>query len=420
MKILHINTYTTSGACIAASRFHLQLLEMGIESSMLFLHLRGYEVPYSFEYRKSEELPDTYFVRQKLRFHNLFFSKKPTKTNLNEQKLRNRPKGLEKFSFATADVDITTQKVYLEADIIHLHWTGSFLDFNFFQKNTKPVVWTLHDMNPFTGGCHYSNGCSKYKTQCIDCPQLQGTINVNNAFIDQKYKQQMLVKSKPYIISPSKWLLDCSIESTVFKGLQSKQIFNCVDFSIFTPQDKIFSRTVFSIPQNKKILLFVSDALENTRKGFEILVDALKICNDTGIHLCAIGKRPQTENFAANITYLGTIKDERLLAIAYSAADVFVLPSREDNLPNVMLESLACGVPVIALPIGGMLDVVKTGFNGILSDDRSPESLSKAIKEFVSDTYKFNSEAIRDEAKQKFSPQKQAAEYVEVYKSLLP
>jgi glycosyltransferase involved in cell wall biosynthesis len=419
MKILHINTYSTSGACIAASRFHLQLLEMGIESTMLFLHLRGYDLPNVIEYHKSEELPDTYLIRQKLRFRNLFFAKKPTQIELNEQKLKHQPKGLEKFSFATADVDITTQKAYKEADIIHFHWTGSFLDFSFFQKNTKPVVWTIHDMNPFTGGCHYSNGCSKYKTQCIDCPQLQGTIDANNAYIDQKYKQKMLGTNKSYIISPSKWLLDCSIESSVFNGLQCKQIFNCVDFSIFSPQDKTFSRTVFSIPNDKKILLFVSDSLENSRKGFDILVDAIKICNNKDIHLCAIGKRPKTETFDTNITYLDTIKDERLLAIAYSAADVFVLPSREDNLPNVMLESLACGVPVIALPIGGMLDVIKSGFNGILSDDISPESLSKAIKQFISDTDKFNSVAIRDDAKQKFSPQMQAAKYVEVYKSLL-
>jgi glycosyltransferase involved in cell wall biosynthesis len=214
-------------------------------------------------------------------------------------------------------------------------------------------------------------------------------------------------------------LLQCAKESFVFKGIEGKKIYNCIDFSIFTPYNKQFCRTVFSLPMNKKILLFVSDSLDNTRKGFDILVDAVKQSKSNDIHLCAIGKKPHIENFDSSITYLGKIKDERFLALAYSAADAFVLPSREDNLPNVMLEALACGIPVLSLPIGGMLDVIKTGFNGILAEECTSSSFSKTLNEFISDRYHFDAHEIREDARNKFSPQKQATEYVEVYKKIL-
>lgn len=419
MKILHINTYSTSGACIAATRFHLQMLEIGIESKMLFLHKMGYDVSQSFEYKKSEEIPNTFLNRQKLRFLKLLFPNKKTLRQKNELKLLNRIKGFEMFSFATTEVDITTQSIYKEADIIHFHWTGTILDFSFFQKNTKPVVWTLHDMNPFTGGCHYSNGCEKYKTNCAECPQLEGTSNKNNAAIDLQYKIEKLRNKLVFVISPSKWLLSCALQSSIFRNMTGKQIFNCVDFSVFTPQDKTFCRQIFSMPANIKILLFVSDSLENNRKGFDLLINALKQCKSQEIHLCAIGKKPQSFEFDIDISFLGKIKDEKLLSLVYSLADVFVMPSREDNLPNVMIESLACGVPVISFPIGGMVDVVKTGFNGILTKDVSSQSLALAIDDFVSNKYSFNSDAIRTDAMLHFSPLEQTKKYIEVYKSLI-
>jgi len=417
MKILHINTYDYGGAAIAAIRLHKALIAQGINSSMLFLNETNNTLPDSYSYNTLKINPG--FIRRLYyRFKNKFFLKF-TQQFINGQKLQNKLGGFEIFSFNPSDFDITTQKIYREADVIHLHWIAGFLDYDFFKKNTKPIIWTLHDMNPFTGGCHYSSGCEKYKTECKDCPQLQGTINSDNSFLDQEYKMFFLRGHAPIITAPSQWLMQCSSQSKLFKTFKNLHVPYSLDLSVYKPQNKSFCRSALSLPQDKKILLFVSDNIENNRKGFDILLAALSIIDQTNVHICTVGKRNTEIICQSNITFLDRIFDERLMALAYSAADVFILPCREDNLPNVMLESIACGTPVIAFPVGGMLDVINTGFNGILADGLTSENLAHALNEFIEGKYKFDSYEISENAKQKFSPLIQAERYITLYQSML-
>lgn len=418
MKILHINTFDHGGAATAAIRLHKALLSQGIQSTMLSLYKTNNSVPNSYPYVNPSKKYPGFIWRQYYRLKNKLLSKYTYKY-INSQKLKNKTKGNELFSFNPTDFDITTQRIYQNADIIQLHWIAGFVDFRFFQKNMKPVLWTLHDMNPFTGGCHYSSGCEKYINECKDCPQLRGTINSDNSFLDQEYKISFLRAQVPILVAPSQWLMHCSLRSKLFKDLQNFHIPNCLDLSVFKPQNKSFCRSALNLPQNKKILLFVSDSVENKRKGFDILLKALSELALQNVHIVAVGDMNLPHRYQIGITYLGRISDERLMALAFSAADAFVLPSREDNLPNTMLESMACGTPVIGTPVGGLLDVIQPGFNGILSNDISAHGLKEAIFEFFSCSEKFNNKNIRKYIEENFEEKLIAGKYIDLYNSVL-
>lgn len=418
MKILHINTYDQGGAAIAAIRLHKALLTQNINSSMLFLHKTNMSLPDSCSFVNSSKINLGFIRRQYSRVKNKLLSKY-TRHYINNQKLQNKPEGFEMFSFNPTDFDITTQKCYREADIIHLHWIAGFLDYRFFRKNTKPVIWTLHDMNPFTGGCHYSSGCEKYINECRDCPQLQGTTNSDNSFSDQEYKMSRLAGQSIIITAPSKWLTRLSSQSRLFGTFKHIHIPYSLDLNVFKPYNKSYCRSVFNLPHDKKILLFVSAEIENKRKGFDLLLDALPLLKRKNYHICVVGNNSINIPYQSEITFLGNISDERLMALAYSAADVFLLPSREDNLPNVMLESVACGMPVIAFPVGGMPDVIKTGFNGILANYISSDSLAQALNDFMESKYNVDSREISEHARHMFSPTLQATRYIELYQRML-
>jgi glycosyltransferase involved in cell wall biosynthesis len=418
MKILHISTHDQGGAPISAIRLHTALLAQGVESSILFLSQENGNIPASFVYsnptRKYRSFLLKIIFKVKDKFINFIRFQYPQ-----SQKLQNKVPGFEMFSFNPSYFDVTKQQIYKEADIIHLHWVPGFVDFQIFIKNKKPIVWTLLDMNPFTGGCHYSSGCMKYKTECKNCPQLQGTKNSNNSFLDQQYKKAQLIGQAPVITAPSKWLTECSAQSRLFGNFKNLLMPSSLDLSVFKPLDKSFCRAALNLPQDKKIVLFVSYSIENKRKGFDLLRDAIKQVNSPYLHICAVGSFNTGSDSELESTFLGKIYDERLMALVYAAADVFLLPSREDNLPNTMLESLACGTPVIAFPIGGMLDVIITGSNGILADDLSSNSLSLALNDFFDGRYKFNRDKISKNAHELFSPVLQAKKYVSLYEEML-
>jgi glycosyltransferase involved in cell wall biosynthesis len=418
MKILHINSYDYGGAAIAAIRLHKALLGKGVDSSILFYTKTNNSVPNSYAYVNNSKIRPAFIKRQWIRIKNKLFSKF-TPNYRNNQKLKNKPEGFEMFSFNPTDFDITKQKIYQEADIIHLHWIAGFVDFRFFKKNTKPVIWTLHDMNPFTGGCHYSCVCENYISDCINCPQLNGTKNSNNSFIDQQYKKSNLVGQSLIITAPSKWLTMSSAKSRLFRSFEHITIPYSLDLSVFKPLNKSFCRSVLSLPQEKRILLFVSADIENQRKGFDLLINALSKIDKSDVQLCAVRERNTSINYDCDITFLGRISDERLMTLTYSAADVFVLPSREDNLPNVMLESIACGTPVIAFPVGGIVDIIKTGFNGILAENITSDSLAIVLIDYLMNKYKFNREEISKSARVNFSPILQAERYLRLYMRML-
>ena len=185
------------------------------------------------------------------------------------------------------------------------------------------------------------------------------------------------------IVAPSQWMVDLAAKSSLFSEFTGSRIFNSLDTTVFKPLPQENCAAVLGLPKNKKIMLSVIQSLKDRRKGFSILVEALKKVPDPeNWVLCTVGKlHDETSETGVEHIHLGSIQDERLMAIIYNSAHVFVHPATEDNLPNVVVEALCCGLPVAGFQIGGMPEMVIQNQNGILTSTITPEGLLYAINE---------------------------------------
>lgn len=357
MKILHVNTNDTGGAAIAAKRLHLLLLKHGIESRMLFLKRSG-----------KVKIPEVYYMED-------LYGKIPFKLFDKLNTLYNR-----RFSFTKASVyfngpdslfDISKHPAFAWADVVHLHWVVKLLDWqSVFKHKDKKFVWTLHDMNPFTGGEHYKTG---YNGEF-------GYASKRNIAV----KKAAIQHEQIQIICPSEWLSGIARQSEVFKHQEVRTMRNPIDNSVFSLMDKVAMKQKHGLDPNKKNILFVAENPHDERKGFKYLLEALPQLNKDEIEVSVIGKTDQIEDQLSQINAhcFGTINDETTMVELYNAADVFVIPSLEDNLPNTVSEALLCGTAVSGMRIGGIQEMVSDGVNGYLSS--SPESLGEAINKTLS------------------------------------
>lgn len=400
MKVLHISTFTGGGAGTAAVRLHKGLIREGVDSNFLALYGAMEQVPKIFLFS-----PDKFTIAKKIIGGLLSISK----TQRNAIRVSGKEGLYEIFTFPNTDYDISKHPLIAQSDIINLHWIANFVDYpSFFAKVKKPIVWTLHDMNPFQGGFHYKD----------DEIRNHSVFNELNVRLKSKkrnaYKKSCIKK----IIAPSVWLKNESSKSNLLGMFGHIQIPYGLDIDVFCSYETGFARQVFQLPKEKKILLFVAEDIDNTRKGFDLLLGVVgNLAPMENCLLIAVGKVP--DNKIEGVVYLGSIRDERLMALVYSAADAFVLTSREDNLPNVVLESLSCGTPVIATPVGGILDVIKDGFNGYLAREVSVRSFYDAIKRFIDDGSTLNRQKIREDAVRKFNLELQAKRYAKLYSAVI-
>ena len=413
MNILHINTSDDGGAAQAAKRLHLGLLRKNVNSEFLCL----IENKEKFEGRKvfskeKHSVADRVLYRLKLK-----------KTSRERRKviLEGRSAKFDIFTLPESDYDIMSSGAYKNADIIHLHWVAMFLDYtSFFRKNRKPIVWTFHDLNAFTGGCHYTSHCTKFELDCNNCHQLLGTKNQNYSNQVLENKLEAIKKNANLnIVSPSKWLSELSERSSVMKNQKHCVIQNGLDSSVFTIKNKEEAREVLGLPQNKKIILFVSQFLTSERKGFQYLVDAIKLIEDKSIFLCSVGAKVEAIEGVENHINLGTIKEEEKMSWVYSAADVFVIPSLEDNLPNTIVESLMCGTPVVGFTIGGIKEMIVNDVNGYLCEEISGKSLMEGILKTLNKKSKFEREEVRAHASKKYDVNIMSQRYLELYEDIL-
>jgi len=269
-------------------------------------------------------------------------------------------------------------------DVINLHWVQMFLSvevIDYILSFGKKVIWTLHDMAPFTGGCHYSNGCVGYTNDCSDCPQLS---EPKKAFPSEvlNEKVQRWKDKDLTIVSPSQWLADCAKQSQAFRNKPVKVIRNGLDTNVFQPTGKAHARSFFNLPQDKKILLFTCQSHGERRKGFKELMEVAQILASKrdDLHVLMFGHASEeTKKLPIPFTALGHIDEEWKLAVGYSAADVTVLPSLEDNLPNVILESSSCNTKVIAFDAGGVKDAVIDNVTGNIIESIDVQKMAEVI-----------------------------------------
>lgn len=313
-----------------------------------------------------------------------------------------------------------------DCDIINLHWVAGFIDYTSFflniSKQTK-IVWTLHDMNPFTGGCHYDNGCFGYLNQCGACPQL-GSENPND--LSRKIwlrKKSILGRIQPerlQIVAPSLWLAREVGRSTLLNRFPITTIPNGLDTDAFAPRDKKAIRQALGISLSEKVVLFVAHDINDPRKGFKFLAAALEgLKKQRHMTLISIGKKcPEFEDQVKHI-HLGNIESDLLLSLIYNAADVFVIPSLQDNLPNTVMESMACGTPVAGFYTGGIPDMVRNDITGLLVPSEDVSALQGAMISILNDKEKLEKMSFncRKIATQEYTLEIQANRYSDLYKN---
>lgn len=399
MRILHVSTLDWGGAANAGIRLHKGLLKEGVDSRFLSLRKNNPEIPQSYEYYEST-------FGNGLMSKTMDFAEKAY-NKVNSLKLRNRPQHFEVFTLSNQWSDLLKNPHYQQADIINLHWVARFMDYpGFFRNNKKPVVWTLHDMEPFNGGNHYE----------VEFP-FEGYHDLIAK--QEQVKIRAMKNANISVVGPSKWLMNRSNASNVLGRFPHYNIPYGMDTSIFAGIDQMEARKTLGIPTDKPALIFVAEVITNRRKGFHLLKEALTQLSGEDITLCAVGKADDSLNSIPNFKHLGVIRDERKMAMAYAAADAFVIPSMEDNLPNTVLESICVGTPVIGFPIGGVPDMVQHGENGIVCDDVSAEAMAKGIKAFLQGMDLKDRSTILADAHQKYDEAVQAARYMELYQGIL-
>jgi glycosyltransferase involved in cell wall biosynthesis len=318
------------------------------------------------------------------------------------------------FNPAKFGTDISDNQYVTDSDIIHLHWINfGFLSIDSLEKlaqTNKPIVWTLHDMWAFTGGCHHSRECENYQKSCGNCEQFLKNPSVND-LSHQIWREKMAVFSKANltIITCSEWLGNRAKKSSLFQNIRVEVIPNPIDTEVFRPIEKGIARRKFNLDENKKYILFAAMRVDAVGKGFAYFSEAMsmfdaRLSKSENQTSNIEHRKPNIENQTSNIeilifgqaqasdfevlpfkvNILGRLSDLETIAHAYSAASVFVIPSLEENLPNTIMESMACGTPVVGFEVGGipeMIDDKSSGMppTGYLAKYKSAEDLAKGI-----------------------------------------
>jgi glycosyltransferase involved in cell wall biosynthesis len=341
---------------------------------------------------------------------------------------------LERFSFSPANtgMDLSEHPLVKEADIIHLHWINQgFISLKGLQKLVdlgKPIVWTLHDMWAFTGGCHYNGACHEFLEGCGHCRFLKNP-HANDLSAKLLLKKKSIYRNANIQwVTCSKWLKSLAVESTLARHKPCTIIPNPIDTVFYRPMDKNECREKLGLPKDKKLLLFGAANINDPRKGIRYLAEALEILHENfpvlhdKLELVVFGKSKKGEHlpFTFKTHFMRYVTDVKTLVQLYNACDAYALPSLQDNLPNTVMESMACATPVIGFKIGGVPEMIEHEKSGYLSEVRNALSLSTGIYEtlFINDAEEMGMYA-REKVLETYSEEKVANQYIEVYNKAL-
>jgi glycosyltransferase involved in cell wall biosynthesis len=383
MKVVHISSHDCfGGAARSAYRLHAGLREIGCDSTML-VGVRDGNDP-SVQLFQPREDASSRFLRYARR-RNIAASFRRYRDK--------RPPGLEAFNDDRSEYQSEIQEQIPDCDVIHLHWVAGLFDYRVFlaaAARRAPLVWTLHDMNPITGGCHYDRECGRFAGACGRCPQLgsSDSHDLSNAVWQRKQRAFTAIPAgRLHVAAPSRWLAGEASRSSLLRSVPIAVIPYGLDTEAFVPRNMSIARNVLGIPKDAHVLFFAAHWLGEPRKGFALLAEALAGMNDiSNLFLLSAGKCSGAPSISISHRNLGIVESEHLLSLAYSAADAFVLPTLQDNLPNTLLESLSCGTPVAAFNVGGVPDVLgdkEDGVTGALAQAGNIVDLRRSIRELL-------------------------------------
>jgi len=406
MNVLHIVAgELTGGAAKGAYWLHLGLNDIGFNSKILTTSKKNYQ--------RSERK----FTINKNKINKGFSLIRSNINNLFLLPYKNRDKRI--FSTGIFGYDFTKTDLYKWADIINLHWiNGGFVNIKDLSKVDKPIVWTVRDMWPMTGGCHYSIDCDNYKTGCGNCEQL----NSNHKYDLSRYvlwRKDKYLPDDIKIVGISEWVSEIASESYLFKDNDIRTIYNNVGSEMFFPINKDVARNILGINTNKKILLAGAQNVESFYKGFDKYLEAIDKLDQKDYFLLFFGNADEELLDTLGFEYksLGFLYDEVSMRLTYSAADVFVAPSIQEAFGKTIVESMMCETPVVCFDATGPKDLVEHKISGYKADPFSSNSLAEGIEWTVS-----NSESLSDLRKYsvgKFDNKVIAEEYKNLYQELV-
>ena len=311
-------------------------------------------------------------------------------------------------------------------DILHLHWIADgALDLASIARFNTPIVWTMHDTWPFTGGCHILNGCEKYREVCARCPVFP-TLRAYDYVAHQFALKYKVYQSLPLtVVSPSRAFLEIAKASAMMRSADVRHIPNCIDATVFRPIDKGVARQILRLPEAESIVMLGAMSVTDLHKGMDLALDSLQriAANVDGVPFICVsfggGRLPEGMSFP--VISLGSISDQTTLALAYSAADIFVCPSREESFSQTTLESLACGTPVVGFSVGGIPDMIEHGVNGYLAAPQDTEELAAGIAALLRnpDLRRRMGEAGREKVEREFSFPVIARKHIALYEDIL-
>jgi glycosyltransferase involved in cell wall biosynthesis len=303
-------------------------------------------------------------------------------------------------------------------DIVNLHWiNGGIASIRAVGKLQVPVVWTLHDMWPFTGGCHYSGDCLQYRQTCNHCPKIKRVLGAP-AFTRWVHARKCHSWSSNPLnaITPSAWMKELATSSSLFARAKVTHVRNCVDSRTFNGQARLKMRAELGLLPASKVILFSS--ANQPRKGARIIPEVIRHLRNqvprVNWRFLFMGGMPPHLEPRQDIIALPRTTDEARVASYYAASDIYALPSLEDNLPNTISESLCCGTPVIAFPTGGIVEMIEARRNGMLASEHTASSMAAAIMDSAFSD-RLDREWISRDAHLTYSPSCAASAYSQVF-----
>ena len=419
MRVLIVNTSErTGGAAVAANRLKEALNNHGVKARMLVRDKESDDIAvatvashqswrqrWTFLWERF-----TIFLRLHLRREHLF-----------------------DIDTGSCGFDITRLREFREADVIHLHWVNqgmlSLKGIKKILRSGKPVIWTMHDIWPAVSICHLTLGCRHFTSGCHHCKYLPGGGSDHDLSTRVwRRKQQLLENHNISFVACSRWLEGEAKSSALLRGQNVTSIPNAIDTHIFTPGHQAEARHEEHLPTDKRLLLFVCQRLNNPNKGMEYLVEACKLLAEkypeTRQEVGVVLLGGHAEEVAALLPFesypLGYVSDEHRISRIYRAANVFVLPSLSENLPNTIMEAMACGVPCVGFRVGGIPEEIDHLKNGYVAKYRSADDLMRGLHWtlYEADSAQLSAAAVKKVASN-YSGTAVALQYIEVYQAAL-
>jgi glycosyltransferase involved in cell wall biosynthesis len=411
MKVITLNTFEVSGgAARGAYRLHKGLQTVGVQSTMIV------------KYRNSTD--DSVLCVHRLNSLSKWFGYADLMPLIFYPRWKRSP-----WSVGWLGGNCVQRVAEEKPDLVHLHWIcRGLISIRELARIGSTIIWTLHDMWPFTGGCHYSGDCERYMKSCGSCPQLSSKTphDLSNRIWSRKKHHWSGLNFT--IVTPSKWLAGCVRGSSLFSTARVEVIPNGLDTTVFLPVSRTAARTHLNLPVDKKILLMGGVKITtDERKGFDLARSALErlVAGPWGseLELVVFGAANSSMSWppGLRVTYIGYVDSDRTLAYLYSAADVFLAPSVQENLANTVMEALACGSPCVAFDIGGMPDMIDHMITGYLARPFSSDDLANGIEWVIQDAARHQRLSVdaRNKVDREFAIRNVAERYKRLYEDVL-